>query len=90
MVRNRSLSVEYAQLQPEVVAAFGGGATVASLASRYRVTVQTVERLIRRAMLERDQVAGRADQHEAARERRPVNRSGRGGSGRRRLSRPTA
>lgn len=73
-MRTRSLSAEYAQLQPEIVEAFGRGASMACLASRHRVTVQTVERLIRRALVGRGTVAGRADQHSAAPERRPVNR----------------
>lgn len=47
MARGRPLSVEYAALLPDVVVRFQEGASIASLASRYRVTVQTVERLIR-------------------------------------------
>lgn len=75
-MRARSLSAEYLQLQPEIVAAFGRGDSMACLARRHGVTVQTVERLIRRALVGRGTVAGRADQHGAAPERRPVNRSG--------------
>ncbi len=59
MGRTRALSVEYEILLPEVVAAFQEGASMASLASRYRVTVQTVERLIRRAMVAQDGVGRR-------------------------------
>ena len=61
MGRGRGLSEEYQQLQPEIVAAFCEGASLASLASRYRVTVQTVERLIRRQMV--DAAKGAAGPH---------------------------
>lgn len=65
-MRARSLSAEYLQLQPEIVAAFGRVDSMACLARRHGVTVQTVERLIRRALVGRGTVAGRADQHSAA------------------------
>lgn len=59
MRRTRALSVEYEILLPDVVVRFQEGASMASLASRYRVTVQTVERLIRRAMVAQDGVVRR-------------------------------
>lgn len=64
MGRMRRLSEEYQQLQPEIVAGFAEGASVASLASRYRVTVQTVERLIRRHLVDAAGMAARAHTRE--------------------------
>lgn len=79
--------------EARILADFFSGASVAYLADVYHAPLSCVEHVIRvnsfQAFFVGARMAGRADQHEAAPVRRPVNRSGRGGSGRRRLSRPT-
>lgn len=56
MGRGRGLSVDSLELLPDVVVRFQEGASMASLARRYRVTVQTIERLLRHALLARGRV----------------------------------
>lgn len=51
-VRMRSLSREFADLQQRLIPEFKQGDSVHTLAKRHRVTVQTVERLIRTFMID--------------------------------------